>query len=363
MSDYRFKLQKYTPGSKITCPKCHRKRCATRYIDTLGEITFPDEVCICDRINKCGYHYPPKEYFRDNPEVLKELMGKEHGDMGLLETRKNATPVKTSNISSSPIAPPSDAVYEEKPVSFVDSELVNQTFGHYHLNPLFRFLATKLGNEEVERIFRLYNVGTSRQWNGSTVYWYRDIQDSYRSGKVMGYDPTNGHRIKKPYNQVTWSHSLLKLPDFNMNLCLFGEHLIANCPNKKVAIVEAEKTCLIATHFLPEYIWLATGGIKTGFKPDVMNVLVGREVVLFPDLGGYHDWNKHLPLLQSICQSVTVSHYLEDIATDEQREQGLDIGDFLLFEETKREILARMIQRNPALQLLIEKLDLELIED
>ena len=93
MTDYRFKLQKYTPGSKITCPKCHRKRCATRYVDTLGEITFPDEVCICDRINKCGYHYPPKEYFRDNPEVLKELMGKEHGDMGLLDARKNATPV------------------------------------------------------------------------------------------------------------------------------------------------------------------------------------------------------------------------------------------------------------------------------
>ena len=60
---------------------------------------------------------------------------------------------------------------------------------------------------------------------------------------------------------------------------------------------------------------------------------------------------------------MTVSHYLEDIATVEQREQGLDIGDFLLQEETKREILARMIQRYPALQLLIDKLDLELIED
>lgn len=266
-------------------------------------------------------------------------------------------------LSPPPNAPPVDPVSEKLPVSFVDSDLVNQTFGHYHLNPLFRFLATKFGNEEVERIFRLYNVGTSRQWNGSAVYWYRDIQGNYRTGKVMGYDSANGHRIKKPYNQVTWAHSLLKLPDFNMKLCLFGEHLFANCPNKKVAIVEAEKTCLIATHFLPEYVWLATGGIKTGFKSEVMNVLAGREVVLFPDLGGYDDWNKHLPLLQSICQSVTISHYLEDIATDEQREQGLDIGDFLLQEETNREILARMIQRNPVLQLLIDKLDLELIED
>lgn len=363
MTDYRFRLQKYTPGSKIICPKCKHKRCATRYIDTLREITFPDEVCICDRINKCGYHYPPKDYFRDNPEVLKELMAKEHGDDIGKSVKYNTIGSKTCDVSFSPNAPPSDIGSDEPPVSFVNSELINQTFGHYHLNPLFRFLATKFGNEEVERIFRLYNVGTSRQWNGSTVYWYRDIQGNYRTGKVMGYDSANGHRIKKPYNQVTWAHSLLKLPDFNMKLCLFGEHLLANYPNKKVALVEAEKTCLIATHFLPEYVWLATGGIKTGFKSEVTNVLAGREVVLFPDLGGYDDWYRHLHLLKSICRSVTVSHYLEDIATDEQREQGLDIGDFLLQEETNREILARMIQRNPVLQLLIDKLDLELIED
>lgn len=363
MTDYRFKLQKYTPGSKITCPKCKHRHCATRYIDTFGEITFPDEVCICDRINKCGYHYPPKEYFSDNPDVMKELMAKEHNDdIGKLDKNK-VKAIKTCDVSFLPNAPPIEAACEEQAVSFVDRELVAKTIGHYHLNPLFRFLANKFGNEEVERIFRLYNVGTSRHWNGSTVYWYRDILGNYRTGKVMGYDSTNGHRIKKPYSQVTWAHSLLKLPDFNKKLCLFGEHLLANCPNKKVAIVEAEKTCLIAAHFLPEYVWLATGGMKMGFKPEVMNVLVGREVVLFPDLGGYDDWNSHLPLLQSICQSVAISHYLEDIATDEQRDQGLDIGDFLLLEETKREILARMIQRNPALQLLIDKLDLELIED
>lgn len=293
MTDFRFKLQKYAPGSKITCPKCHRKHCATRYIDTLGEITFPTEVCICDHANSCGYHYPPKEYFRDNPEVLKGLMAKEHGDMGK-NGKYNTMGIKTCDVSFSPNAPPVDSVSEELPVSFVDSELVNQTFGHYHLNPLFKFLATKFG-DEVKRIFRLYYVGTSRQWNGSAVYWYRDIQGNYRTGKVMGYNPANGHRIKKPYNQVTWAHSLLKLPNFNKKLCLFGEHLLANYPNKKVALVEAEKTCLIATHFLPEYVWLATGGIKTGFKPEVTNVLAGREVVLFPDLGGYDDWNKHLP--------------------------------------------------------------------
>ena len=33
MSEYRFHLQKYRPGSKTVCPGCGRKGCFTRYID------------------------------------------------------------------------------------------------------------------------------------------------------------------------------------------------------------------------------------------------------------------------------------------------------------------------------------------
>ena len=50
------------------------------------------------------------------------------------------------------------------------------------------------------------------------------------------------------------------------------------------------------------------------------------------------------------------------MATDEQREAGLDISDFLLIQETKQMILQRMIERNPALQVLIDKLQLELVD-
>lgn len=50
------------------------------------------------------------------------------------------------------------------------------------------------------------------------------------------------------------------------------------------------------------------------------------------------------------------------MATDEQREAGLDISDFLLMQETNQMILQRMIERNPALQVLIDKLQLELVK-
>lgn len=73
MSEYRFHLQKYRPGSKTVCPKCGRKSCFTRYVDENAQITFPNHVGKCDRINSCGYHYTPKEYFQDNP-TIKETM-------------------------------------------------------------------------------------------------------------------------------------------------------------------------------------------------------------------------------------------------------------------------------------------------
>ena len=42
---------------------------------------------------------------------------------------------------------------------------------------------------------------------------------------------------------------------------------------------------------------------------------------------------------------------------------GLDIADFLLMQETKQMLLARMIELNPVLQKLIDALELEIVED
>lgn len=64
MSEYRFHLQKYKYGSKISCPSCGKPRCFVKYVDAEGKIVFPDNVGKCDHENSCGYHYTPKEYFR-----------------------------------------------------------------------------------------------------------------------------------------------------------------------------------------------------------------------------------------------------------------------------------------------------------
>ena len=69
MSEYRFHLQKYSYGSKISCPNCGKSRCFVRYVDEEGIIRFPDTVGKCDHENSCGYHYTPREYFHDHPDV------------------------------------------------------------------------------------------------------------------------------------------------------------------------------------------------------------------------------------------------------------------------------------------------------
>lgn len=76
-------------------------------------------------------------------------------------------------------------VQQEQPTSYIDNELMERTLSNYSINPMFVFLTGIIGKEETERIFQLYKVGTSKKWNGATVYWQIDWQGRVRSGKVM----------------------------------------------------------------------------------------------------------------------------------------------------------------------------------
>ena len=175
------------------------------------------------------------------------------------------------------------------------------------------------------------------------------------------YNAETGHRVKEPQAFVSWAHSELKLQDFHLKQCLYGEHLLKNS-SSPVMLVESEKTAVVMSHFIPDYIWLATGGKNGCFNSEAMQVLKGREVTLIPDLGATEQWKEKSALLSGICKRVVVSNVLECTSDEEQRSQGLDIADFFLYSPSKRQILHQMIQRNPALQLLIDELDLELIE-
>lgn len=240
--------------------------------------------------------------------------------------------------------------------------MVGRSLSHYEINPLYRYLCQTFGEEETLRLFQLYRIGTSSKWGGATIFWQTDRQGQVRTGKIMQYDPATGHRIKEPRAYVSWVHSELRLPDFHLRQCLFGEYLLNRSTSAPVMLVESEKTAVVMCHFMPDYIWLATGGKNGCFNQEAMCVLRDREVTLIPDLGATERWREKSALLADICKRVVVSDMLERLATDEQRSQGLDIADFFLTVPTQRQILQQMIRRNPALQLLIDELDLELVE-
>ena len=340
MEKYKYHLEKYHPGSKKLCPQCGRKFCFTRYVDACGNYVFPEHVGRCDHEHSCGYHFTPSDYFRENPEESISL------------SRKHVITPKNSFV---PI--------QEQPPSLIDGSIMEQTLSHYAINPLYTFLARCMGKEEADRLCSLYRIGTSREWGGSAVFWQVDCNGSVRTGKIMLYDATTGKRVKHPQSHVCWVHTEIRLKDYHLRQCFFGEHLLPLYPDRKVFVVESEKTAVIASHFMPDVLWIATGGKNGCFNERTVSVLAGRDVVLMPDLGATQEWQARIPILDKNCRSVSVNDMLETMATEEQRSQGLDIADFLLMEDTPQMILQKMIDRNPALQTLIDGLSLELTNE
>jgi hypothetical protein len=122
-------------------------------------------------------------------------------------------------------------------------------------------------------------------------------------------------------------HTVLKLADFQLSQCLFGEHLLKG-NYKTVAIVESEKTAIIAGCYLPDFIWLACGGCGN-LSVKLCESLIGRNVVLFPDAGKYKEWSEKAKALSSIC-TVSVSSLIEKEASEAERKVGFDLGDYLV---------------------------------
>ena len=143
---------------------------------------------------------------------------------------------------------------------------------------------------------------------------------------------------------------------------MFGEHLLTSAQQRPVALVESEKSALISSFYLPQYLWIASGGKNGAFNRDAMSVLRNRRILLFPDLGATDYWNSKMEMIRSLGIEVSLFDFMERNATKEERDAGYDIADFLLREETKEAILNRLITLNPALKTLVETFDLQLVD-
>ena len=338
MSTHRFILEPYKGVStRHSCPNCHRQRCFSKYIDTEKQIQFPEYVGRCDHEQKCGYHFTPRDYFEQNPSEKEKFVE---------NSFRSYAPIKEGQ----PIA-----------TSYIDLDIVNQSLRGYPANKLFQFLSTQFGETETLKLMKKYKVGTSKYWDGATVFWQTDNQNKVRTGKIMLYNSETGKRIKEPYNHVTWVHSVLHKGDYNLKQCFFGEHLLSEDKSRPVALVESEKTAIIASYYLPQFLWIASGGKNGCFNVNSLSVLAGRSVVLFPDLGATDYWQSKIGLMKSYGIEVRMFDYMETNATENERKEGYDIADYLLKVKPDEAILQQMIKRNPVLKTLIDIFDLKLI--
>ena len=304
MSHY-YSLQKYTdPATRHTCPNCGRSKCFTMYVDPEG-IPIHKTVGRCDHESSCGYHLTPKQYFREHSHERPYCHSERNERLSIPNNRQ-----------------------DHHSLNLIPSNLLPSPSGDNHL---IAYLKTLIPNPFIDRIIIDYHIASTS--DHATIFLQLDLNGNCRTGKIMQYDPATGHRIKDEAvpGRISWLHTRLKrrhqLPkDWQITQCLFGEHLLQKYPDKTVALVESEKTAIICSALMPEYLWLATGG-KSQFNQRLA-VLKSRKIIAFPDIDGYHTWlNKStdFPFLD-----LRVSDLLEKNATPADREAHIDLADWLL---------------------------------
>lgn len=211
---------------------------------------------------------------------------------------------------------------------YIPLHYLNKSIRRFGNNNFLDFLQITFGLEKTNKVIDLYKIGDSKNWFGSTIFWQIDKNNNVRTGKIMLYNKSDGKRVKKPKNLVNWVHSKLKIPNDKIDKCLFGEHLLNQFPDKTIAVVESEKTAVIASLFFPNFIWMATGGISN-LSFSKLKALTGRKIILFPDLCAYDKWVQIIQPLEKWFK-ITVSDYLEKNASSEEKLQKYDLADFLL---------------------------------
>ena len=281
--EYRYNLE--VGSKKHRCPSCN-KTSFKRYIDNDDDTYISDKVGRCDRESKCGYMYSPKQFFNDN----------------------------NINVEYKPIERTLEPLKE---TSYIDNDILKASLNND--NKFMVYLRSIFNNDIAIELADKYKIGSSKYWNGASVFWQLDKLNRVRSGKVMLYDEVTGKRVKEPFNHINWVHSILHGEEYNLKQCLFGEHLIKDS-SKPIAIVESEKTAIISSVYFDEFTWVATGGLSN-LNYNTINTLINKDVRLYPDSGCYDKWKSKADDIKLDC---TISKSIEHL------NDGSDIADYLV---------------------------------
>lgn len=298
-----LRLEKYkTKASRYECPACGHQHVFVRYVDEAGNHLATD-VGRCNRESKCGYHLKPRDYFATNASTLQ--------------------PPKLPR----PKSPTKPVVLSEIPARYLeDSRQAAEQ------NAFVQFLLHHYPHEQVLQACEQYLLG---DFEGFTTFWRVDERGHLNTAKLMRYDAATGKRVKDSQG-THWLHAKLKqrggLPEsFEYRRSYFGEHLLAD-ELRVIALVEAEKTAVIASLELPDYTWLACGG-KSHLSVAKLARYEKQRIVLFPDGDGFDQWDRIACQARAQGLDVIVSDLLETEVSATQKADGWDLADYLLASE------------------------------
>lgn len=344
-----IQLEKYRGrATRHTCPSCHQRYSFVRYTNERGEY-LSAEVGRCNREAKCGYHYKPKDFYRDDSQF--ETAKNKADNPDLMFSRSSRIDTNLNNIHSEQTKQPLKRQQKQQPLkkeSLFDTipfEYLKATLGDYKRNAFVKFLLNLFPDnlESVREAIQKYCIGT---WEGKTVFWQIDQSGRIRTGQLIKYDDKSGKRMSEFFTnkdgerieiKTNWMHARLKKQgklntDFQLKQCFFGEHLLIKEPHKPIAIVEAAKTAVVASickGLFPSYLWLACGSLSN-LNAGKLARYKEREIILYPDAKGFQRWREIASEARRNGLMLKVSTLIETRATDAEREQDNDLADYLI---------------------------------
>ena len=361
MSEFRYSLDK--SSKKNVCPNCN-KNTFVYYLDTVKGEYLPTDFGRCDREQNCNYHKAPpkgKKAFLIVFNTLKKISDKAYKlvdvngvisivpNSQILETNKNncwltewylktstinyaSNESKYFNTDNVSIINELKTIKQAEPITpsyhslLLQDKIIRKYERQQFDDNLTTFLLSQFTVDEVQTATQNYYLtGANYFWNNATLFWQIDHKEQIHACKIMLYNKYTGKRKKEPYNHINWLHNAIKEPNFNLKQCLFGLHLITEDYSKDIAIVESEKTAIIMSIYLPQYIWLATGS-KSNFKLELLKSIKNRNCIAFPDKGEFNNWNDKSKEFQTKGYKIAVSQILEQT----EFKNGFDLADYYL---------------------------------
>ena len=177
---------------------------------------------------------------------------------------------------------------------YYEEKYLRESRSNYELNNFVPALELIYDKKLVKETINKYKVGTSKSWKGASVFWYIDTQGKICGGEIKNY--TNLWEKSMGFNDTPYFDTIQSQlykkgmidKKFRQKSVFFGEHLILD-KKKPIAIVESERTAIVASMEYPNYTWLATGH-NTDLDYDRMKILIGRDITLCPNNDNFNLW-------------------------------------------------------------------------